>query len=125
MQYTIGKVAERVGLTTYTLRYYEKEGLLPHIQKDAKGNRYYSEDDIFWIELIKCLKDTGMPIAAIKHIVELSLQGEDTVPKRKEILLSHKESLEKQMMLLQQSMDKIDKKIAWYNGEHTACSEKE
>ncbi|MGL4800245.1 MAG: MerR family transcriptional regulator [Cellulosilyticaceae bacterium] len=123
MKITIGKVAERVGLSTYTLRYYEKEGLLPYIQKDEHGNRYYSEDDIFWIELIKCLKDTGMSIVAIRHIVTLSLEGEHTIPKRKQILMHHKESLEKQMALLQKSMEKIDKKIAWYNGEDVHCEE--
>lgn len=121
MKYTIGKVAERIGLSTYTLRYYEKEGLLPHVKKDEKGNRYYNEDDLTWIELIKCLKDTGMPIATIRQIVELSLEGEHTIPKRKEILLTHKQSLEKQMTLLHQSMDKIDKKVAWYNGESVDC----
>lgn len=121
MKNTIGKVAERVGLSTYTLRYYEKEGLLPYIQKDENGNRYYSEDDIFWIELIKCLKDTGMSIASIRAIVNLSLEGEHTIPERKTILQDHKKSLEKQMQLLQNSMEKIDKKIAWYNGEKIDC----
>lgn len=121
MTYTIGKVAERVGLSTHTLRYYEKEGLLPYIQKDEQGNRYYNEGDIFWIELIKCLKDTGMSIACIRQIVTLSLEGEHTIPSRKAILEQHKDNLEKQVELLQKSMEKIDKKIAWYNGEQIEC----
>ncbi|WP_053986252.1 MerR family transcriptional regulator [Niameybacter massiliensis] len=121
MAYTIGKVAERVGLSTYTLRYYEKEGLLPGIQKNGQGIRIYQEDDIFWIELIKCLKETGMSIADIHYIVELSMEGEHTIPQRKQILNAHKRQLQEQMEIIQRSVRKIDKKIEWYDGKTKEC----
>ena len=121
MAYTIGKVAERVGLSTYTLRYYEKEGLLPQIKKNEHGIRIYEEDDIVWIELIKCLKETGMSISDIYYIVELSLKGEQTIPERKAILLAHKKQLQVQMEVIQRSMVKIDKKIEWYEGKQGDC----
>ncbi|MDA3732147.1 MerR family transcriptional regulator [Niameybacter massiliensis] len=121
MAYTIGKVAERVGLSTYTLRYYEKEGLLPGIQKNGQGIRIYQEDDIFWIELIKCLKETGMSIADIHYIVELSMEGEHTIPQRKQILNAHKRQLQEQMEIIQRSVHKIDKKIEWYDGKTKEC----
>lgn len=121
MTYTIGKVAEQVGLTTYTLRYYEKEGLLPEVQKNEKGIRMYRESDITWIELIKCLKETGMSIAEIQHIVTLSLDGDSTVPERKEILKDHKVRLLEQIATLQKSIVKIDKKLDWYDGKDVAC----
>ena len=115
--YTIGKVSERVGLSSYTLRYYEKEGLLPNVQKDTKGNRLFTESDITWVELVKCLKDTGMPIASIRHIVELSQEGDHTIPMRKEILLRHREAVEEQIRNLEKSRLKIDNKIAWYDNQ--------
>lgn len=90
MEYTSGKAAEVVGLSTYTLRYYEDIGLLAEVKRNAKGIRVYKDSDIFWIDLIKCLKNTGMNIDEIQYIVELSLKGEDTIPERKEILKNHK-----------------------------------
>lgn len=121
MEYTIGQVAKQVGLTTYTLRYYEKEGLLPEVKKNSSGIRIYGDDDLFWIEVIKCLKDTGMSMATIKHIVDLSLEGDVTIPQRKEILENHKKELEKQMKQLQYSMEKINKKIDWYKDKKGNC----
>lgn len=121
MTYTISKVAQRVGLSTYTLRYYEKEGLLPQIKKNEHGIRIYEEEDIAWIELIKCLKETGMSISNIHYIVELSLKGEQTIPERKEILQAHKKQLQQQMEVLQKNMVKIDKKIEWYECTQESC----
>ncbi|MGL6173385.1 MAG: MerR family transcriptional regulator [Cellulosilyticaceae bacterium] len=121
MSYTISQAAEQVGLTSYTLRYYEKEGLLPGIERNEKGIRTYKETDLFWIDLIKCLKDTGMSISEIKQIVTLSLEGEGTIPQRKDILNTHKKKLEEQMEELKQAMKKIDKKIEWYEGKTTDC----
>lgn len=121
MAYTIGKVAERVGLSTHTLRYYEKEGLLPHVKKNVRGIRSYEEDDIVWIELIKCLKETGMSIGEIQQIVALSLEGEGTIPERKTILEKHKVKLQEQMTALHRSIGNIDKKLEWYDGKNTEC----
>jgi len=121
MEYTISKASEIVGLSSYTLRYYEKEGLLPGIKRNENGIRIYKDSDIFWIELIKCLKDTGMPISEIHRIVELSLRGEHTIPERKEILRDHKKKLEEQMEQLKICSNKIDRKIEWYNGKIDNC----
>ena len=121
MEYTISKAAEVVGLSSYTLRYYEKIGLLPEVKRNDKGIRIYNESDIFWIDLIKCLKDTGMTIGGIQYIVELSLRGEDTISKRKEILKNHKINLQKQIQNLELSMSKIDKKLDWYDGKGNGC----
>ncbi|MEG1255935.1 MerR family transcriptional regulator [Clostridium sp.] len=121
MEYTISKAAEIVGVSSYTLRYYEKEGLLPYIERNESGIRVYKDSDIFWIELIKCLKDTGMSISEIHRIVELSLEGEHTIPERKEILKEHKKKLEEQMEQLRVCSNKIDKKIDWYNGKQDNC----
>lgn len=121
MDYTIGKVAEIVGLTTYTLRYYEKEGLLPQIKRNKQGIRVFCEDDISWIGLIRCLRDTGMSISDIKYIMDLSLQGDNTIPERKQILKEHKKRIEMQISELQKNISKIDKKLEWYDGKKDCC----
>lgn len=121
MECTISKVAERVGISTYTLRYYEKEGLLPEIKRNEKGIRVYDESDIAWIDLIKCLKETGMQIADIHAIVELSLKGDETIPTRKEIFKKHKQQIQRQIEELNTYMKKIDHKIQWYEEKDSSC----
>ncbi len=114
MGYSIGQVAEIVGLTTYTLRYYEKEGLLPQIKRNENGIRVFSEDDIFWIDLVRCLRDTEMQISDIKYIINLSHKGEHTIPERKEILQEHRKKIVMKINELQKYIGKIDKKLEWY-----------
>ncbi|MGL5379874.1 MerR family transcriptional regulator [Clostridium sp.] len=121
MEYSIGKAAEAVGLSTYTLRYYEKEGLLPEVKRNSNGVRVYDDSDIFWIDLIKCLKDTGMSMTEIKSIVELSLKGDSTINDRREILVNHKKTVELKIEELNKSIEKINKKLDWYDGKESSC----
>lgn len=121
MEYSIGQAAEAAGLTTYTLRYYEKEGLLPQIRRNKQGVRVFSKDDIFWIDLIRCLRGTGMSISDIKYIVDLSHEGEHTIPERKQILKNHKNKIEIKIEELQNYIGKIDKKLEWYDGKRSDC----
>ena len=67
MRYSIGQVAKISGLTAHTLRFYEKEGLLPFVQKTSSGLRVFSDNDIGWLEMIECLKGVGMPLKDIKQ----------------------------------------------------------
>jgi len=123
MEYTIGKTSELVGLSSYTLRFYEKEGLIPDVKRNKSGIRIYDDNDIFWIDLVRCLRDTGMPIPEIRSIVKLSLEGKETVLERKEILIQHKEKLLHQLEDIKQCISKIDKKLDWYDGKRKCCSE--
>ena len=68
MGYTIGQAAKKSGLSPYTLRFYEKEGLLPNIRKNSAGLRVFSEEDINWLQMIECLKGTGMSLKKHKTI---------------------------------------------------------
>jgi len=112
--YTIGEVSEKVGLKAHTIRYYEKEGLIFNINKNNSGVRVFTDYDISWIEMICCLKNTGMSIDNIKHIVELIKLGDVSIENRKEIFLKHKEELQKKMDELSIYMEKIDAKINYY-----------
>lgn len=114
--YKINEVAKKIGVTTHTLRYYEKEGILPPITRDSGGRRVYSEENLQWLEIVTCLKKTNMPVKDIKEIVRLSIIGDETIDERKEILVNHRKDIEKQMEELHDSLNKINKKIAYYDG---------
>ncbi len=114
--FSIQEVAEKTGVTAHTLRYYEKEGILPPIGRDTAGRRVYSDENLAWLELVTCLKATKMPVADIKEIVRLSIEGDGTIPTRREILVAHRKVMEAQLAELEQNISKIDKKIAFYDG---------
>lgn len=112
--YTIKEVSGRTGLSIYTLRYYDKEGLLPLIKRTPSGIRKFSDNDIAWIGLICCLKNSGMSIDNVKKFMNLCLKGEETAENRKEMLLEHKEHILQQMNELQNSLSTVNYKINHY-----------
>lgn len=114
MTYSIKQVAIRTGLTEHTLRYYDREGLIPQLMRTASKQRLYTEDDICWIELICCLKNSGMPLAQIKEFMNLCLQGEKTVEERKVLLEHHKQVILDQMDYLKKGLDTINYKLDHY-----------
>jgi DNA-binding transcriptional MerR regulator len=94
LTFTIKQVSEKTSLAPHVLRYYENEGLLPGVSRSRNGTRRYSENDLEWIGLICCLKNTGMSIKQIKHFVELSLEGDGTLKARCDLLREHKKTVE-------------------------------
>jgi len=114
MHVTIQEAATRVGLTAHTLRYYEREGLMPSLKRGQHGIRVFEEGDIEWLQMIRCLRDTGMPISAVRRYVELCAEGDHTLPDRIEMLRSQKHSVEQQMAEMQGYLKRIDDKLAYY-----------
>ncbi|MFE4713820.1 MULTISPECIES: MerR family transcriptional regulator [unclassified Paenibacillus] len=115
MGYSIKTISQKSGLSPYTLRYYEKEGVLPLVARDENGNRCFHDEDIDLISLICCLKDTGMPIAEIKQFVALSKEGGGTLPERRKLLMEHKQEIDRKIEFFQQFSKKIDHKIAYFS----------
>jgi DNA-binding transcriptional MerR regulator len=115
LKYSINEIANLFGLTAHTLRYYDKEGLLPFIDRDPSGNRIFTEKDLEWLTMICCLKDTGMPIKEIKQYADWCAKGMGTLEERKDMLTKHRLNVVKQMEALQKNLDLIDSKIAVYN----------
>ncbi|KPU45620.1 HTH-type transcriptional regulator AdhR [Oxobacter pfennigii] len=118
MGYTIKQAAKKAGLTIHTLRYYDKEGLLPFIKRDNSGNRFFTENDMEWLEVICCLKNTGMSIKQIKKYVQWCFVGDETLEARRQMLIEHRKEVMKQINELKQNLKKIDYKITHYN---TSC----
>ncbi|RAV19691.1 MerR family transcriptional regulator [Paenibacillus contaminans] len=114
MIYTINQVADLFSLPAHTLRYYDKEGLLPFISRDKNGNRLFNELDLNWVALICCLKNTGMPIKEIKQYSDWCKEGIQRLDERKGMLISHREQVLKQIENLKKNLELIDSKIATY-----------
>ncbi|UUZ82904.1 MerR family transcriptional regulator [Paenibacillus sp. P26] len=109
MGLTIGEAAERTGVSIYTLRYYEKEGILPAVTRNESGIRMYETKDIEAVELIGCLRAIGMTISDIKQFVQ-----EHTVEQRLAVLERQKEIVQSQMDQLAKYQAMIDRKITLY-----------
>lgn len=115
MEYTIKQAAEKMNLTAYTLRYYDKEGLLPFVSRDNSGNRLFTDNDLEWLGLICCLKNTGMPIRQIKKFIQGAIEGDNTLENRIEMLLEHRKDVLKQIEDLNKNLEKINWKINYYS----------
>jgi DNA-binding transcriptional MerR regulator len=116
MNYTAGEAASKLGMTKEGLRYYEKEGLLPPIARDKSGHRRYSEADMEWIFLIRCLRDTGMTISKIKQYVSLAIEGgEDSIPGRRKMLKEHRAILIEKIKNFQNFQSLIEKKVDFFD----------
>lgn len=119
MNYTIKQAAEKVGLTIYTLRYYDKEGLLPFVKRSETGNRIFTESDLEWLGLICCLKNTGMPIKQIGIYIQWCLEGDRSLDLRRQMLIEHRQTVLQQITELRHHLEAINHKIDHYN---TLCN---
>jgi DNA-binding transcriptional MerR regulator len=115
MTYTIAQAAEKVNLTPYTLRYYEKVGLLSAVKRGSNGIRVFQDSDIEWLYIIRCMREAGMSVADLKHYVDLCAEGEKTVPERREIILHRKELLEERLREVNLYLKRINVKLNIYN----------
>jgi DNA-binding transcriptional MerR regulator len=112
---SISEAAERTGLSTHTLRYYEREGLmLGGVGRASSTHRRYSDADIAWVEFLTKLRSTSMPIAKVREYVDLVRQGDVSTPARLALLLAHRESVIAQLGEMTRSLAAIDFKIATY-----------
>ncbi|MCG7379773.1 MerR family transcriptional regulator [Paenibacillus sp. ACRSA] len=114
MAFTIKEASERLGCPAHTIRYYEKEGLLPYIKRDQYGNRLFEQEHLDWINLMTCFRATGMKISLMKQMVNLALDGDSTIPERKMILNHYKEDLFRRQRELAEAIDAVNNKLSIY-----------
>ncbi|MEL4105456.1 MerR family transcriptional regulator [Oscillospiraceae bacterium WX1] len=115
MEYTIKEVSEKFNLPPSTLRYYEKEGLIPSIQRGGNGHRLYNDTDLEWIQIVCCMRATGMSIDYVKRYIDLCLLGENTIPERRKIILCQKEIIENHISEYKKLLKVVNKKLAYYD----------
>ncbi|MBS2967487.1 MerR family transcriptional regulator [Metabacillus sp. KIGAM252] len=112
--YSISEAAKELNLTVYTLRYYDKEGLIPFVERTASGIRLFKESDIGALKVIECLKSTGMPIKEIKSFIDWCSDGDSTLQQRYDMFIERKATVEAQMEELKKTMEVIEHKCFYY-----------
>ena len=113
MVYTVGETAKLLGVTASTLRYYDKEGLLPFVERSSGGIRMFRESDFEWLQIIGCMKKAGMSIKDIRLYIQMAQQGDDTIELRLDMFRHQQEVLRQQMEELRHTMHMVDYKC-WY-----------
>lgn len=124
MSYTIKEAAQIMNLPATTLRFYEKEGLLPFIERRESGYRIFSDSDIVMLRVIECLKRTGMPIKEVRQFIDWVKEGDNSLGQRYELFLERKRIVENQMTQLQETLDLINHKCWYYETALAAGTEK-
>ncbi len=114
MNYTIKKVSEMTGLSIPTIRYYDKEGLLPDLQRKESGYRVFSDRDLEAIDLIECFKESGLTIREIRHFMSLVRQGDVTLDERLAIYQMHIARLEEKLAAVQNALEHSRRTLAFY-----------
>ena len=120
MIYTVGEMAKKIGVAPSTLRYYDKEGLLPFVERSSGGIRVFKEADYEWLKVIECLKKTGMPLKDIKTFIEMAMQGDETIDERLELIRKQRDEVGKQIAELQETMDTLNFKCWYYETAKSA-----
>jgi len=112
---TIGRMAEALGVTTHTLRYYEQAGLMRPVSRSHAGHRLYAPADIEWLRFVMRLKATGMPIAQMQAIAALRARGVETAAERRALLIEHRQAVVAQLQQWQANLAAIEQKILAYD----------
>jgi DNA-binding transcriptional MerR regulator len=118
--YTISEVAELTGLSVHTLRWYERIGLMPHVDRSATGQRRFSGRDLDWLDFVGKLRLTGMPVADMVTYAELVRAGDATKPQRRALLEATRTDVVRRVAELQDTLAVLDRKIRTYAGAEPA-----
>ncbi|MGW7964446.1 MerR family transcriptional regulator [Staphylococcus xylosus] len=113
----VKQVADNLGISEHTIRYYDKAGLFPFVTRNKNGYRDFSVEDLYSIEFIKCMRQTHMPVSKLKEIAELYHQGNSTKMKRKDIFLEHQKNLIEQKNIIDKGLQTLEDKFKLLESE--------
>jgi len=116
------EAAEQSGFSLETLRYYERIGLLDGIDRAPSGHRRFRGEDLEWLGVLRCLRDTGMPIAQMRSYAELARCGDDTLVERMNLLTEHELNVQAKIAMLQAQQKHLREKIEWYREQLPAAA---
>lgn len=119
--YTISEVVELTGLSAHTLRWYERIGLMPHVDRTHTGQRRFTNRDLDWLDLVSKLRLTGMPVADMVRYAELVREGTHTFAEREQLLTAHREDVRRRIDELRSTLDVLDYKIDVYADRRRAA----
>ncbi|MBR7825745.1 MerR family transcriptional regulator [Actinospica sp. MGRD01-02] len=118
--YSPGQIVELTGFSLDTLRYYERIGLIEPVRRAVGGQRRYTQDDVEWLDVLRCLRGTGMPIARMKEFTDQVRAGDHTIADRLALLEEHDRAVARQLAQLEQQRAKVREKITYYRGAAAA-----
>lgn len=113
MLYTVGEMAKLLDIPASTLRYYDKQGLLPFVERSKSGIRMFQEKDYEWLKLIECLKKSGLTLSEIKNYIFMAISGDETIEDRLQLFLNQKEVIIRKITELQETLKVVEYKC-WY-----------
>lgn len=113
MLYTVGEMAKKLGVAPSTLRYYDQEGLLPFVERSSGGIRVFKDSDYEWLQVIGCLKKTGMQLRDIKSFIEMAMRGDETIEPRLALITKQKAAVQAQIAELEETLRTLEFK-EWY-----------
>lgn len=113
MLYTVGEMAKLLDIPASTLRYYDKQGLLPFVERSKSGIRMFQEKDYEWLKLIECLKKSGLTLSEIKDYISMAIRGDETIEDRLQLFLNQKEVINQKIAELQETLSVVEYKC-WY-----------
>lgn len=120
MSYTIGEMAEKVGISVTTLRYYDDQGLFPFLERTEGGARVFKDEDYRWVKIVRSLKRTGMSLSDIRDFMNMSMEGDSTIDQRLELYRHQRDVVLEQMADLQEMLDILDYKCWFYETAQAA-----
>ena len=120
MYYTVSEISKKVNLSPHTLRFYAKEGLLPFVERSKSGIRMFKEDDLDPLNMIECLKKSGMSIKEIKTFMDWCMQGDETIDLRLSMFREQQQKVTEQIAELEETLDLIKFKCWYYETAQAA-----
>lgn len=123
MSYSIKEIADKMNVTTATLRYWDSEGLLPNVKRE-NGRRVFEDKDFKWLRVLNCMKNINMPIKKIKKYIQLAQKGDSTLQERYEMILEQKKFIQKQISELNTCLKEFEYKEWYYETAIKAGTEK-
>lgn len=112
--FTVKQLSDKINVSTHTIRFYDNQGLFPDVTRDANGTRIFKEENLEWIGLVLCLRNTGMSVSDIKHFIELCKIGDSTIPERYNIILDQKKKAEEDLKEMQNRLNVLNHKEKYY-----------
>lgn len=112
--YTVKQLADKLNISAHTIRFYDDQGLFPDVMRDTNGTRIFNDSNLEWIYLVLCLRNTGMPVAEIRHYIKLCQEGEATVEERYQIIIRQREKAEQDLQEMRHRLEILDMKMKCY-----------
>ena len=112
--YTVKQVSEMMNISPHTIRYYDKEALFPYLERGENQARMFSDEDLLWVQLVQCLRSTGMPLNGIRHYIDLCKEGDSTIAERHAIMVKQKEKAKLEAAAAQERVNLLGEKVKFY-----------